>query len=192
MKAAIAILADYKAQNFVRRMVFELDQSAPIEFFASHLPAHISLKQPFSFESMERLERYFDRLAARIAPFLIELDGIYYTEWGGYGILGLDVKETATLRKLHEQLNRELAELFDDASAPHDGDEYHFHMTIELGKLETGNPYRTYFDSLAITTANLAFRAEAIALFYYSGADHRSFFNYKVLPLTGGKLPDNQ
>jgi 2'-5' RNA ligase len=82
MKAAIVLLADHEAHNFARRMVFELEQKYRIEFLASRLPVHISLKQPFSFESMERLESYFDSLAAQIVPFQIELDGVYYTGEG--------------------------------------------------------------------------------------------------------------
>ncbi len=79
---------------------------------------------------MGRLEGYFASLAAQITPFQIKLDQIYSTEWDEYGILGVNVIETAILRRLHNQLNRDLSTLFVDASAPHDGDGYHFHMTI--------------------------------------------------------------
>jgi hypothetical protein len=91
--------------------VFELEQKYQIGFLASLLPAHVSLKQPFSFENMERLESYLDGLAAHITPFPIELDEIYYTEWGGYGILGMNVQETDTLRRLsdHTFLAAEIA-----------------------------------------------------------------------------------
>jgi len=186
MKAAIALLADYQAQNYVRRIVFELEQETQIDFLASLLPVHISLKQPFSFENMERLEEYFNSLAAQITPFQIALNEIYHTEWDGYGILGIDVKETKTLRKLHNLLNRELSTLFLDTSAPHDGDGYHFHMTIELGKVEKLDPYQAYFEKLEDRKVNLAFQAEEIALFYYTSKDHPSYICYKVLPLTGG------
>ena len=185
MKAAIAILADCQAQNFVRRMTFELDQTFQVDFLASLLPAHISLKQPFSFENMDRLESYFDSLAAQIAPFQIELDEIYCTDWEGYGILGINVRETETLRGLHNQINRELSELFVDTSAPHDGYGYHFHMPIELGKVDNRNPYRACYEGLEDRKVNLSFQAKEIALFYYPG-DQRSFICYKVLPLTGG------
>lgn len=61
MKAAIAILSDYKIQNFVRKIAFDLNKKYNINFLASLLPAHISLKQSFSFENnMEKLENYFD------------------------------------------------------------------------------------------------------------------------------------
>ena len=59
MKAAIALLADYPVQNAVRRMVYEIGQRAPVEFLGSLLPAHVSLKQPFTFESIDALEEWF-------------------------------------------------------------------------------------------------------------------------------------
>ena len=185
MKAAIALLANYRAQNFARKIVFELEQAYQIDFLAALLPAHISLKQPFSFESMERLEGYFDSLAAQIGPFQIQLDKIYYTEWDGNGVLGINVEETNTLRELHNQLNRELSKLFVDTSAPHDGDGYHFDMTIELGKVDKRNPFQAYFEKLEDRKVNLSFQAEEIALFYYIGREHGSFICYKALPLTG-------
>ena len=187
MKAAIALLADNETQNFVRGIVFELEQAYPIDFQAARFPVHISLKQPFSFEDMARLENYFDTLAAQTAPFQIELDEIYYTEWNGSGILGINVVETDTLRSLHNQLNRELSELFLDTSAPHDGDSYHFHMTIEMGPIEEHDPYRAYFEQLEDKKVNLGFQAREIALAYEGGKDQQSFICYKALPLTEKK-----
>lgn len=185
MKAAIALLTDYRIQNFVRKIVFNLNRKYNIDFFASLLPAHISLKQPFYFESIEKLENYFDLLAGSIKPFKIELDKIYYTEWKEYGILGINVKETKTLRNLHNRINRELSELFENTSAPHDGDNYNFHLTIELGKIEGENVYKNYFDKLEEKKVNLCYTVKDIALFYYPDRSLRiaSFMNYKVLPL---------
>jgi hypothetical protein len=60
MKAAIALLANREIQNYARRIVFDLNRKYGIRLLASLLPAHISLKQPFSFDSMEKLEKYFD------------------------------------------------------------------------------------------------------------------------------------
>jgi hypothetical protein len=58
-------------------------------------------------------------------------------------------------------------------------------MTIELGRVEKANPYRSYFNALENKEAYFTFMAKDLALFYYTGEDHRSFMNYKVLPLTG-------
>jgi len=118
------------------RIVYDLNRQYGIGFLASLFPAHVSLKQPFSFESMEVLEAYLDALAASSTPFGVKLERIYHAQWSGYGILGLDVKESATLRALHNRINEELGELLENPSAPHDGESYHFHLTVELGKVE--------------------------------------------------------
>jgi len=56
MKAAIALRSDYPVQNAARRMVYEIGQRAQVEFLGSLLPAHVSLKQRYTFESMDALE----------------------------------------------------------------------------------------------------------------------------------------
>lgn len=186
MKAAIALLADFPTQNIARRMVFEMNQHAEIEFFGSLLPAHVSLKQPFSFEDMDKLETWFDSLAAQTTPFDVQLDSLYYSAWEGYGIIGLHVVETPALRALHNQINRELPQIVADPSAAHDGDEYRFHMTVELGKIGSSNPYQTFFDSLADKNTDITFRAQHLALFFYADRPIQSgsFILYRVAPLT--------
>jgi hypothetical protein len=118
MKAAIALLSDYTVQNAARRMVYEIDRHAGIGFLGSLLPAQVSLKQPFTFESMDILEDWFDSFAQRVAPFRIELDHIYYDEWDEFAIVGLAVHETPTLCALHNQINRELQTVVHDNRLP--------------------------------------------------------------------------
>jgi 2'-5' RNA ligase len=187
VKAAIVLLSDSSVQNYVRRIVFELNTFYGVEFYAATLPAHVSLKQPFTFEDMDVLEQYFDALAAKTAPFEIHLDRVYYEEWSGYAILGLNVVETARLRQLHDQINTDLSHLFLDTRAAHDGSGYRFHMTIELGKTTRGNGFREYFDHLAEKKVNLAFVTRELGMFYYT-ADTNSpgdFMTYRIQPLTG-------
>ena len=187
MKAAIALLSDFHIQNIVRRMVFQISQVGDIEFFGSLLPAHVSLKQPFTFESMDTLQGWFESLSQRIPPMTIRLDHIYYEEGDGYALLGLRVHETPDLRALHEQINRELKQVVRDPSAPHDGDEYRFHLTIELGKTGSLNPFKQFYDALPDTQVSLSFRAEHLALFTYAEREIKpgSFLCSTVLPLSG-------
>ena len=187
MKAAIALLSDFHVQNIVRRMVFEISQYARIEFLGSLLPAHVSLKQPFTFESMDTLQEWFDSFSQRPPPMTIRLDHIYYDEWDEYAIIGLHVHETPALRELHDRINDELNEIVQDPSAPHDGDEYRFHLTIELGKTGSLNPFRRYYESLPEKHVSLSFRAASIALFYYADRPIQpgSFICSTVLPLAG-------
>ncbi len=198
-KAGITILADTPVQNFTHKIAYELSQKYGVAFFASLYPAHISLKQPFNCEDLPRLEAYCDELAAQTAPFPVELDELYADEWEGNGILGLRVVETGTLRELHNRLNRELSLLFADSSAPHDGDGYRFHLTIEMGENgppnplgETSpgvgraifNPYRAYFESLADKKVGLSFQAAQLGLFYAAGNEQNRYMLYKVIPLS--------
>lgn len=188
MKAAIALLSDYHVQNVARKIVYDINQRAPIQFFGSLLPAHVSLKQPFTFESLDVLETWFDSFSKQVAPFQIDLDHLYYDQWDDYAIVGLSVRETPALRELHNRINRELRRIFTDPSAPHDGNEYRFHLTIELGKTGTTNPFKTFYESFVEKGVNLSFTAEYLALFLYPAEviEPGSFICYKVLPLTAG------
>jgi 2'-5' RNA ligase len=187
MKAAIALLSDYSVQNAVRRMVYEICQLGEIEFIGSLLPAHVSLKQPFTFENMESLEGWFDSFSQQVTPFRIELEEVYYDGWEEYAIVGLGVKETPILRELHNRINRELKDVVKNPAAPHDGDEYRFHLTIELGRVADKNPFKKFYESLAEKQVDLSFLAEHIALFYYPEQiiEPGTFICHKILPLTG-------
>ncbi len=187
MKAAIALLTDYETQNVARRMVYALCHNGEIQFFGSLLPTHISLKQPFDFEDMDRLEACFDNLAGRVAPLTVELDGIYYTEWADYAILGLNVIESSALRALHNQINLELREVVADPSAAHDGEVYRFHMTLELGPVVENNPYKAFYDRLKMKKLRFSFVARYLAMFMYKGnmAKAGAFTTYRIMELGG-------
>jgi 2'-5' RNA ligase len=187
MKAAIVLLADHNIQNAARKLVIDMSQRSDMLFYGSLLPAHISLKQPFAFEDLDELEAYFDSLAKRTAPVEITLEDIYYGEWPGTAIIGYSVRETPLLRSLHNQLNVELLPLFKDTAAAHDGEDYRFHLTIELGTVGESNPYRDAFERIKDKKVNLTFTARSLGLFYYARDDYRvgSFTTYRISPLGG-------
>jgi len=187
MKAAIALLSDYHVQNVARRMAYDINQLGEVMFFGSQLPAHVSLKQPFTFESMDILESWLEAFSKQIHPFRVELERVYYDQWDDFAIIGFEVLETPTLRAMHNQINRELKGLFNDPCAPHDGDDYRFHLTVELGKVSNANPFKQFYESLPEKQIDLSFMAKQIALFIYprEPIEPGSFICYKVLPLTG-------
>jgi 2'-5' RNA ligase len=187
MKAAIALLSDFHVQNIARRMVYEINRHGRIQFFGSLLPAHVSLKQPFTFEDMGILEEWLEAFSREVAPFQIDLERVYYDEWDNYAIVGFEVFETPILRFLHNRINEELVSLVRDRSAPHDGDSYRFHLTVELGEVGMTNPFKLFYDSLQEKQVDLSFKAEHIALFFYKDGpiDPGSFICHKVLPLAG-------
>ena len=188
MKAAIALLSDYHVQNVARKMAYEICQLGEVGFFGSQLPAHVSLKQPFTFESMDVLEAWFESFSKKIHTFPVQLERVYYNQWDDVAIVGFEVLETPTLRSLHNQINRELKDLFIDPSAPHDGDDYRFHLTVELGRVGDTNPFKQFYEALPEKQIDLSFIAKQIALFLYprEPIEPGSFLCYKVLPLTGG------
>lgn len=182
MQAAIAFLADYRTQNFVRKVVLDIHRKYSIHFFASLLPAHVSLKQPFEFEDLEKLENYFNHLATEINPTEIELDKFFHSLWGDFGFLALNVKRISKLRKLHYRINKELNELFIDPSAPFDGESYHFHMTVEMSKVDPFDICEDYYEKLKSKNVNLKFTARKLGLFYFtSEAKAGTFTVYKIL-----------
>ena len=187
MKAAIALLSDFHVQNVARRMVYDIYQHAGIKFFGSLLPAHVSLKQPFAFDDMDLLEEWLESFSREVVPFRIDLERVYYDEWDQYAIVGLEVLETPILRSLHNRINEELKYIVRDPTAPHDGDDYRFHLTVELGEMGKTNPFKQFYDSMPEKQVDLSFMAQHLALFFYADGpiEAGSFICHKVLPLTG-------
>jgi 2'-5' RNA ligase len=186
MKTAIVLLSDFHVQNVARRMAYDINRNAQIKFLGSLLPAHVSLKQPFTFEDMDLLEEWFESFSREVAPFPIDLERVYYDEWDRYAIIGFEVLETPILRALHNRINEQLKDLVRDASAPHDGDDYRFHLTIELGDVGKANPFKQFYNALPEKQVDLSFMAEHIALFFYADGpiEAGSFICHKILPLT--------
>ena len=159
-----------------------------MDFLVSLLPPHVSLKQPFEISSLPEVEAYFDQLAASIQPFDVTLTHLdmQISSFAGdeLGILWLDVQETPTLRDLHDRINRELSERFENTEAPFDGPDYHFHASVELGG-QPAEVYRKIYAEYGHVEVNLTFAARKIAMFYYDGlsGEPGNFITYKILPI---------
>ncbi len=188
MKATFALLADMAVANFVRKLAWDIHQKYCTGTSVCRLLPHVSLKQLFEIEDLAELEGYMSEFAQTIRPFRIkctELQLVPATLEGmETGILWLDIEESIDLRRLHDRLNRELAQRFGDTQAPFDGPDYHFHMTVMMG----GQPievYRTVYAELVERTVNLEFEANTLAMFVYdvplclSG----NYMTYKILPI---------
>ncbi len=193
MRAAIVLLADFAVQNYTRKFVYQLNTRWGVPFFASLLPSHVSLKQPFTFEDISALDRFFDSFAASIQPFELALDGLYSEMWSGYGILGMNVVETPGLRALHNRLNAELPRVVKDAVAAHDGAEYRFHLTIEMGKVDGFDPFQALYNEVSNQSVNFKFTARELAMFFYPQRNEfdATFMTYRVQPLGSKYLPDS-
>jgi len=187
MKAAFALLADHQTHNLVRKLSWNIHSKYRTGIDICRLPPHVSLKQPFSISDLDGLEEYMTELAAGISPFelhLTRLELIPTNMDGPTGILWMNVHETETLRRLHERINMELTARFGDVSAPFDGLEYHFHMTVAMG----GQPlelYRRAYDEFNGYLKDLRYVAREIGLFVYDDMNEKNmaYINYKILPL---------
>lgn len=72
---------------------------------------------------------------------------------------------------------------------PFDGSKYHFHLTIEMGKLAGTNPFRQYYDSLKDPRVDMLFEAKELGVFFYATEQHHpgSFVTYRTIALTGAE-----
>ena len=136
MKATFAILADLAVSNFVRKLAWEIHQKYRTGTGVCRLLPHVSLKQLFEIEELPRLEAYMDAFVQTIHPFAITCTELQLVSMNlaemETGILWLDIQESESLRQLHDRLNRELAQRFENTQAafdgaglsfPHDGDD---------------------------------------------------------------------
>lgn len=188
MKATFALLADVAVANFVRKLAWEIHRKYRTGTGICRLLPHVSLKQLFEIEDVARLEAYIDEFAQTIHPFEVRCSELQLIptviEGLETGILWLDVEESDTLRQLHDRLNRELAQRFENTHAPFDGPEYHFHMTVMMG----GQPldvYRKIYAEISERAVDLSFIADTLAMFVYDDplSLNGEYMTYKILPL---------
>jgi 2'-5' RNA ligase len=185
MKATFALLPPSDIHNMVRHLAWEAHTSQQITTMAARLPAHVSLKISFDIHDLGLLENYMDELAASIPPMEIYLTELQLIEMGTIGLLWLDVVQTPALRQLHFRiLNDLVARLGESACVPPDGERYHFHMTVAMGKPLSA--FQQAYTAMRTCAVNTSFTARELCLFLYddqSGLDE-DYITYKILPLT--------
>lgn len=188
MKATFALPADITVSNVVRKLAWEIHQKYHTGTGVCRLLPHVSLKQLFEIDDVAQLEDYMHEFVQTIRPFEVRCTKFQLVpttlEGMETGILWLDVEETDSLRQLHDRLNRELAERFENTYAPFDGPVYHFHMTVMMG----GQPvdvYRKIYDEVSERAVNLSFIANALAMFVYDEplSLNGECMTYKILRL---------
>jgi len=99
-------------------------------------------------------------------------------------ILWVDVEQSSELRALHQRLNSELEGQFGPTVADHDGDEYHFHMTVAIGNQPCA-VYREVLESLGSPNIDLRFRPQELAMFVYADNFNlnQGYTTYKRIPV---------
>jgi 2'-5' RNA ligase len=153
------------------------------------LPAHVSLKQPFSVPDFESFAHYFNELAARIERQRLRFAGFQFWGTADQGVVVIRVVASPRLRQLHAQLNAELAAAFGETQAEHDGEAYAFHLTVAIGACRAEQVPHLQAD-LATWTFPEDTVASKLALFLYEETPQpdplygvREYGTYRVLPL---------
>jgi 2'-5' RNA ligase len=174
----------------VRRLAWEAHTAQHITTLAARLPAHVSLKISYDISDLHLLDSYMDELAASTAPVEISLTELQLIEMGDTGILWLDVVQTPALRRLHFRILKDLcARLGEAVRVPPDGDDYHFHMTVAMGKPLSA--FQQAYTAMKTCSVDTSFTARDLCLFIYDdqcGLDE-AYITYKILPLTGKEQP---
>ena len=188
MRATFAFLADRETYNLVRSIAWKAHCELETGLDVTRLEPHVSLKQPFQVTDFSRLAAFMPELAAIIPPFEIHLTDVQAipTVIGTMetGILWLAVEQTQLLKEHHHHLNRGLNTRFGPTPAQHDGEDYHFHMTIAIGQ----QPWKVYQQAAQLfrpSWTNYRFRTSQLAMFVYEADARldRGYMTYKVLPL---------
>lgn len=188
MKANFVLLANPEIHNYVRKLSWDIHQKYRTGTRHASLPPHISLNQPFNVSNLPKLEEYMDEFAESIQPLnviLTELQTVpTYYDGLEYGTLWIEVKETTSLRELHNRLNRDLESRFGNTITDYNGKAYHFHMTIMMcGQLmDVCNKYKA---DIQHSQVNLQYTASELGMFVYDEpmGPHGDFLWYRVLPL---------
>jgi 2'-5' RNA ligase len=188
VKATFALLADRNIHNINRKIAWEADIQYGIGTDVARLEPHVSLKQSFEVRDLITLEAYMAEFAASISPFEVHLTKMQAIPTRiddiETGILWFSVEETSYLRGLHRRLNEELESQFGPTPAEHDGDGYHFHMTIAIGN-KPFDVYQRIVDSFLPDPEDLTFITTELALFIYNENARLGggYMTYKILPL---------
>lgn len=187
MKATFALLADCDIQNQAAKLMLKAHQVAGTGFEMTRLPFHISLKQPFQIDNLDKLEDYFDTFVQTIPSIHVAFNkvSICPSNVFGYdsGVLALQVAESIELCQIQEKFNDSLYERFGPCPSEHD-DDYIFHMTLAIG----GGSYDSYekakecLDGYELRIKGMF---SELALFYYLEDEIRpgTYFCYKKEPL---------
>jgi 2'-5' RNA ligase len=189
MRATFALLANSEIHNFVRKLSWDIHQKYRTGTRHASLPPHISLKQPFPISDLPALEKYMDELACSIQPFEVILDELQivpvpFDKYTEYGILWISIAETEVFRGLHNRINADLQQRFEDTSANFDGEAYHFHMTVMMGG-QLMDIYQKFHDDIPNLKVNLRYTAKELAMFVYDEpmGPHSDYLCYRIMPI---------
>ncbi len=137
MRVSIALLADDAFQQTFQERQDAICQDYGFTPDNHDFWPHVSLKMPFVTADVDSVRSYFQEFADTVPPLTLNLTEMELwsvpAQNDETGVLFLNVAEKDTLHILHNRLNHELMERFQNTQAPFDGDDFHFHLTLATG-----------------------------------------------------------
>ncbi|MDD3052562.1 MAG: 2'-5' RNA ligase family protein [Candidatus Cloacimonetes bacterium] len=181
MRCTFALLLNDEIHNYVRKKAVQINRVSGNAFFGAILPPHISLKQPFTIEDIETVEKYFDIFSSSTMPVSISTGEIYLMD----NVIGLKIESSSILKNIHFQINSELSDYCLDPTALHDGDSYKFHLTIAMSAYNL-NAFQSAYDQIKDEKIKFNFIADRIVMFISEDDSFPDkYITYKINHLNG-------
>lgn len=192
MYIGIAILTDTKIHNVARNIVLNLNQKYGMGIESALLPQHISLKQSFPYEGdIKNIEKYLEIFCSNLKPMKVLLEKVEINIINEDTILGwIKVKESRELRDIHRKLCKELKSHFNVEPLGFDGDEWTFHTTLAVSKVNK-NLINKIFSEYNNKDMSIEFEARKVAMFCNVGDSTKisDYFSLKIFDIDKDKLP---
>lgn len=183
MHIGIAILTDIQIHNVARNITFNLNNKYNTGIESAILPQHISLKQSFPYDGdIDVIEEYIEQFFLSIRPFKIFIEKVEVNSLSEETVIvWLKVKECNELKDIHSKLCEDLKVRFDISPLGFDGDEWQFHSTLTVSKIN-----KNYLEELICEYNNkdfsIEFEAKEIVLFCCTGDASKTseYFSLKI------------
>lgn len=190
MKATLVFLASDDTENRLCEMMYRAEKAGQVGFEAARLPRHISLRQPFEFDDMDKLMQLAQEFAAKTAPVKLN-----FVELGWHplslhgqetGWLGYEFGENQTIADARKAAKAEICKVFPDAATQPDMVEGTYHVTLAGGSAPT-DAFRTAWEALKDSAEQPEAVFDKLGIFYYDvpGMVGGTYYCFKRLPLKG-------
>lgn len=162
-----AVLLDDSSHNYARRMELDISKRFQTRGGLRQSP-HITIKPPFTVETLDPFIEQFDQLARDTKPFEIELSGIDFFE---PKVIFINVEKNQHLHDLHQKIITDLKVNHGIEPNPKtEGENVRFHSTLAVSDLTEENFYKAK-EYLKDEKPHFTFQATTLGFFYYLSAE---------------------
>lgn len=158
-----AVLLDDASHNYARKMELDISERFQTRGGLRQSP-HITIKPPFTVETLDPFIEYFDQLARTTEPFEITLDGIDFFE---PKVIFINVEKNHYLHDLHQKIVADLQTNQGIEPNPKtEGENVRFHSTLAVADLTEENFYKAK-EHLKDEHPRFTFKASTLGFFYH-------------------------